>query len=71
MPILSGLSLGGQVTAGGRQAHAANIVEHPQVVADRIVRFAKVIGRENVIAGTDCGPGGRIYPRMPGRNLWR
>ena len=30
-------------------------VEHPQVVADRIVRLAKLVGRENVIAGTDCG----------------
>ena len=34
------------------------LVEHPQVVADRIVRYAKVVGRENVIAGTDCGFGG-------------
>jgi 5-methyltetrahydropteroyltriglutamate--homocysteine methyltransferase len=30
-------------------------VEHPRLVADRIVRFAKIVGRENVIAGTDCG----------------
>jgi 5-methyltetrahydropteroyltriglutamate--homocysteine methyltransferase len=30
-------------------------VEHPQGVADRIVRFAKLVGRENVIAGSDCG----------------
>ena len=35
--------------------HHIVTVEHPQVVADRIVRFAKVLGRENVIAGTDCG----------------
>ena len=33
----------------------SNFIEHPQAVADRIVRFAKVAGRENVIAGTDCG----------------
>jgi 5-methyltetrahydropteroyltriglutamate--homocysteine methyltransferase len=33
----------------------SNFVEHPRVVADRIVRFAIVVGRENVIAGTDCG----------------
>jgi 5-methyltetrahydropteroyltriglutamate--homocysteine methyltransferase len=33
----------------------SNVVEHPRVVADRIVRFADVVGRENVIAGTDCG----------------
>ncbi|MEO6378262.1 MAG: cobalamin-independent methionine synthase II family protein [Caulobacteraceae bacterium] len=35
--------------------HHIVTVEHPQVVADRIVRFANVVGRENVIAGTDCG----------------
>ena len=33
----------------------SNFIEHPQAVADRIVRFAKVAGRENVVAGTDCG----------------
>jgi 5-methyltetrahydropteroyltriglutamate--homocysteine methyltransferase len=33
----------------------SNYIEHPQVVADRIVRFAKLVGRENVIAGVDCG----------------
>ena len=33
----------------------SNVVEHPRVVADRIVRFANVVGRERVIAGTDCG----------------
>jgi 5-methyltetrahydropteroyltriglutamate--homocysteine methyltransferase len=31
------------------------MVEHPEVVADRIERFAKIVGRENVIAGADCG----------------
>ena len=36
-------------------SHATNIVEHPELVAERIVRIAKLIGRENVIAGTDCG----------------
>jgi len=35
--------------------HASNIVEHPELVAERIVRYAKLVGRENVIAGTDCG----------------
>jgi len=34
-----------------------NIVEHPEVVADRLVRYAEVVGRENVMAGTDCGFG--------------
>src|SRR5437867_10643370 len=35
--------------------HASNIVEHPELVAERIVRYARLVGRENVIAGTDCG----------------
>ena len=48
----------------GVVSHATNIVEHPQVVADRIVRYARVVGRENVIAGTDCGFGGRIHPQI-------
>ncbi len=48
----------------GVVSHATNIVEHPQVVADRIVRFANVVGRERVIAGTDCGLGGRIHPQV-------
>ena len=33
----------------------SNFIEHPRTVADRIIRFAKVVGRERVIAGTDCG----------------
>jgi 5-methyltetrahydropteroyltriglutamate--homocysteine methyltransferase len=35
--------------------HASNIVEHPELIAERLVRFAKLVGRENVIAGADCG----------------
>src|SRR3984957_15420359 len=48
----------------GVVSHATNIVENPQVVSDRIVRYAKVVGRDNVIAGTDCGLGGRIHPQI-------
>jgi 5-methyltetrahydropteroyltriglutamate--homocysteine methyltransferase len=48
----------------GVVSHATNIVEHPQVVADRILRYANVVGRERVIAGTDCGLGGRIHPQI-------
>jgi 5-methyltetrahydropteroyltriglutamate--homocysteine methyltransferase len=44
--------------------HATNIVEHPELVADRIVRFANLVGREWVIASTDCGLGGRIHPQI-------
>jgi 5-methyltetrahydropteroyltriglutamate--homocysteine methyltransferase len=54
----------GKILIPGVVSHATNIVEHPQVVADRIVRYAKVVGRENVIAGTDCGLGGRIHPQI-------
>ena len=47
----------------GVVSHATNVVEHPELVADRIVRFAQVVGRERVIAGTDCGLGGRMSSR--------
>jgi len=36
-------------------SHATNIVEHPELVAQRLVRLAKIVGRENVLGGTDCG----------------
>lgn len=39
----------------GVVTHHTTVVEHPQLVADRIIRFARIVGRENVIAGTDCG----------------
>src|SRR5947207_9365834 len=35
--------------------HASNIVEHPELIAERITRFARLVGRENVIASADCG----------------
>jgi len=45
----------------GVVGHATDIIEHPQLVADRLVRYAKIVGRENVIAGTDCGVGSRVF----------
>ncbi len=45
----------GKVIIPGVVTHASNIVEHPELIAERIVRFARLVGRENVIAGTDCG----------------
>lgn len=45
----------GKILIPGVVTHHTTTVEHPRLVADRIVRFAKVVGRENVIAGTDCG----------------
>jgi 5-methyltetrahydropteroyltriglutamate--homocysteine methyltransferase len=48
----------------GVVSRATNLVEQPEVVADRIVHFARTVGRENVIAGTDCGLGGRVHPQL-------
>ena len=45
----------------GVVSHATNVVEHPELVAERIGRFASLIGRERVIASTDCGLGGRVH----------
>jgi 5-methyltetrahydropteroyltriglutamate--homocysteine methyltransferase len=45
----------GQVLIPGVISHATNIVEHPELVAERIVRLGKIVGRENVMGGTDCG----------------
>jgi 5-methyltetrahydropteroyltriglutamate--homocysteine methyltransferase len=42
----------------------SNLIEHPEFVTDRIVAFADIVGRENVIAGTDCGLGGRVHPQI-------
>jgi 5-methyltetrahydropteroyltriglutamate--homocysteine methyltransferase len=44
-----------RVLIPGVISHATNIVEHPELIAERIVRLANLVGRENVIAGTDCG----------------
>jgi len=45
----------GKVLAPGMITHASNIVEHPELIAERIIRFAKLVGRENVMAAADCG----------------
>jgi 5-methyltetrahydropteroyltriglutamate--homocysteine methyltransferase len=45
----------GKVLCPGVITHASNIVEHPELIAERIVRFARLVGRENVMAGADCG----------------
>src|SRR5262245_6964833 len=45
----------GRVLIPGLVSHSTNVVEHPELVAERIVRLAKLVGRENVIASTDCG----------------
>ncbi|MEK6600635.1 MAG: cobalamin-independent methionine synthase II family protein [Candidatus Binatota bacterium] len=50
----------GKVLVPGVVGHATDIVEHPELIADRLVRYAKLVGRENVMAGTDCGLGPRV-----------
>jgi 5-methyltetrahydropteroyltriglutamate--homocysteine methyltransferase len=54
----------GKILVPGIVSHATNVVEHPELVAERIVRFANLVGRENVIAGTDCGLGGRLHHQL-------
>jgi 5-methyltetrahydropteroyltriglutamate--homocysteine methyltransferase len=54
----------GKAVIPGVVSHKTNVLEHPEVVADRIMRYAEAVGRENVIAGTDCGLGGRIHPTV-------
>jgi 5-methyltetrahydropteroyltriglutamate--homocysteine methyltransferase len=48
----------------GVVSHATNVVEHHELVADRIQRFADLVGRERVVASTDCGLGGRVHPQI-------
>lgn len=47
----------------GVVSHATDTVEHPELVAQRLMRYADVVGRENVIAGTDCGLM-RVHPEL-------
>ena len=54
----------GKLILPGVVSHATNVVEHPQLVAERIARFAKLVGRERIIAATDCGLGGRVHPQI-------
>ncbi len=61
----------GAVLVPGVISHATNVVEHPELVAERIVRFARVLGRENVIAGTDCGfAQGPFHRRVHPSIMW-
>ena len=54
----------GKILIPGVVSHASNVVEHPELVADRIALYAGIVGRENVIAGTDCGLGLRVHPQI-------
>jgi 5-methyltetrahydropteroyltriglutamate--homocysteine methyltransferase len=50
----------GRMLMPGVISHATDLVEHPELVAERIVRYANSVGRENVQTGTDCGMGSRV-----------
>ena len=54
----------GMVILPGVVTLSTSVVEHPELVADRIVGFAEAVGRENVVASTDCGLGGRVHPQI-------
>ena len=61
----------GRVLIPGVISHATNVVEHPELVAERIVRLARLVGRENVIAGTDCGfAQGPFHRRVHPSIMW-
>jgi 5-methyltetrahydropteroyltriglutamate--homocysteine methyltransferase len=51
---------GGATLMPGVVGHATDIIEHPELVAQRLTRYAQLVGAENVIAGTDCGLAGRV-----------
>jgi 5-methyltetrahydropteroyltriglutamate--homocysteine methyltransferase len=61
----------GRLLIPGVISHATNVVEHPELVAERIVRLARLLGRENVIAGTDCGfAQGPFHRRVHPSVMW-
>jgi 5-methyltetrahydropteroyltriglutamate--homocysteine methyltransferase len=54
----------GKILIPGVVTHSTDVVEHPELVAQRLQRFARRVGKENVIAGCDCGFGGRSHPQV-------
>jgi 5-methyltetrahydropteroyltriglutamate--homocysteine methyltransferase len=61
----------GKLLIPGVISHATNVVEHPELIAERIVRYARLVGRENVLAGTDCGfAQGPFYRRVHPSIMW-
>lgn len=55
----------GKILIPGVLTPYSDVVEHPRTVAQRLLRYAEVVGRENVIAGTDCGIGSRVsHPKI-------
>jgi 5-methyltetrahydropteroyltriglutamate--homocysteine methyltransferase len=62
----------GRLLLPGVITHASNIVEHPELIAERITRYSRLVGRENVIAGTDCGFSSQATyrPEVDPRVMW-
>jgi 5-methyltetrahydropteroyltriglutamate--homocysteine methyltransferase len=61
----------GRLLIPGVISHATNVVEHPELVAERIVRIAQLVGRENLLAGTDCGfAQGPFHRRVHPSIMW-
>ena len=61
----------GKILIPGVVAHTTNLVEHPELVAQRITTYARMLGRENVIAGSDCGfSQGAFTPRVHASIMW-
>lgn len=54
----------GKILAPGVVTHSTPLIEHPELVSTRIQRFARLVGRENVVASTDCGLGLRCHPQV-------
>ena len=54
----------GKILVPGVVTHSTDVVEHPELVSQRIQRYARLVGKENLIAGTDCGFGGRSHPQI-------
>src|SRR5215469_3641875 len=54
----------GTILMPGVISHATNIVEHPELIARRLVDWAGIVGRENVVGGADCGMGGRVHAEI-------
>ncbi|MDE1969170.1 MAG: cobalamin-independent methionine synthase II family protein [Alphaproteobacteria bacterium] len=69
--IWGDVDLKNKILVTGVISHATNVVEHPELVAERIVRLANLVGREQVIAGTDCGfAQGPFYRRVHPEIMW-
>ena len=54
----------GKILIPGVVTHSTDVIEHPELVSQRLQRYARLVGAENLIAGSDCGFGGRSHPQI-------